>query len=99
MRIVNQNASSSMVPGMKQLACQLCRCGNRATALVGGFGGWCIRRSSRQGEKAIETLQFFRAVSALTVSMDLIDCFWRKADIQSRHSLVRRSRTKANAGF
>ena len=25
-------------------------------------------------------LQFFRAVSALTVSMDLIDCFWREAD-------------------
>jgi hypothetical protein len=26
-------------------------------------------------------LEFFRAVSALTVSMDLIDCFWRIADI------------------
>src|ERR1700694_3604556 len=31
-------------------------------------------------KKAIEMLQFFRAVSALTVSMDLIDCFWREAD-------------------
>jgi hypothetical protein len=53
----------------------------QSQALVGDFGGWCIRRSSRQGEKAIEMLQFFRAVSALTVSMDLIDCFWRQAVI------------------
>jgi hypothetical protein len=54
----------------------------QSQALVGDFGGWCIRRSSRQGEKAIEMLQFFRAVSALTVSMDLIDCFWRKGIIR-----------------
>jgi hypothetical protein len=53
----------------------------QSQALVGDVGGWCIRRSSRQGVKAIEMLQFFRAVSALTVSMDLIHCFWRKAVI------------------
>jgi hypothetical protein len=29
-------------------------------------------------------LQFFRAVSALTVSMDLIDCFWRKAAVHTQ---------------
>jgi len=56
----------------------------QSQALVGDFGGRCIRRSSRQGEKAIEMLQFFRAVSALTVSMDLIDCFWREADIRRK---------------
>jgi hypothetical protein len=54
----------------------------QSQALVGDFGGSCIHRSSRQREKAIEMLQFFRAVSALTVSMDLIDCFWRKAVIR-----------------
>jgi len=53
----------------------------QSQALVGDFGGSCIHRSSRQRKKAIEMLQFFRAVSALTVSMDLIDCFWRKAVI------------------
>jgi hypothetical protein len=53
----------------------------QSKALVGDFGGSCIHRSSRQREKAIEMLQFFRAVSALTVSMDLIDCFWRKVDV------------------
>jgi hypothetical protein len=53
----------------------------RSQTLVGDFAGSCIHRSSRQREKAIEMLQFFRAVSALTVSMDLIDCFWRKADV------------------
>jgi hypothetical protein len=33
------------------------------------------------GRKSYRDLQFFRAVSALTVSMDLIHCFWRKAVI------------------
>jgi hypothetical protein len=54
----------------------------QSQALVGDFGGSCIHRSSRQRKKAIEMLQFFRAVSALTVSMDLIDCFWRKAVVE-----------------
>jgi hypothetical protein len=53
----------------------------QSQALVGDFGGPCIHRSSRQREKAIEMLQFFRAVSALTVSIDLIDGFWRNADV------------------
>jgi hypothetical protein len=58
----------------------------QSQALVGDFGGSCIHRSSRQREKAIEMLQFFRAVSALTVSMDLIDCFWPEAGIRCKQS-------------
>jgi hypothetical protein len=70
----------------------------QSQVLVGDFGGWCIHRSSRQREKAIEMLQFFRAVSALTVSMDLIDCFWRKADIELKGGARRRLVESATFG-
>ena len=33
-------------------------------------------------------LQFFRAVSALTVSMDLIHCFWREAAVHGYSEFV-----------